>query len=136
MKKQTGVWIDSQHAYIIDVSGPTPELHAIDSDIETRVRYEGEGKKYTRVGSVYIDPEKHEERRFEQALDDYLNKVEQALLDADELVIFGPAQTKTRLEKKLMENKILKEKLLATRPAEAMSTNQMVAWVKHFFHLN
>lgn len=136
MKRQTGIWIDTNHAYIIELQENQYQITTIDSEIASRERIPGEGKKYTRVGSVYIDPEKKEERRFDNQLSDYLEKVKDVIGDTEEVVIFGPAQTKKKLAKMMQEDKKSTAKLLGSIPADAMTKNQMVAWVKDFYSHN
>jgi hypothetical protein len=133
MKTETGVWIDTERAMIIELKDGQSEVGVINSGIETRERFEGEDKKFTRVGSVYIDPETNDERRFDQQVDRYLDTVKAALSNAEALVIMGPAQMKKRLEKLLLEDKSFDGKVLGVEPADKMSENQMVAWVKDYF---
>jgi stalled ribosome rescue protein Dom34 len=136
MKRQTGIWIDTNHAYIIELQENQYQITTIDSEIASRERIPGEGKKYTRVGSVYIDPEKKEERRFDNQLSDYLEKVKDVIRNTEEVVIFGPAQTKKKLAKMMQEDKKSTAKLLGSIPADAMTKNQMVAWVIDFYSNN
>lgn len=133
MKKQMGIWIDTIHAYIININDDEPRIETIDSGIVPHERFTGEGKRFTRVGNVYIDFEKNEERKFDQHMDDYLEKVMAAVKDAEELLIFGPAQTRIKLGKKIEEEKTIKNITVVNEAAEDMSERQMVAHVRQFF---
>jgi hypothetical protein len=133
MKKQMGIWIDTIHAYIINMNDDEPRIETIDSGIVPHERFTGEGKRFTRVGNVYIDFEKNEERKFDQHMDDYLEKVMAAVKDAEELLIFGPAQTRIKLGKKIEEEKTIKNITVVNEAAEDMSERQMVAHVRQFF---
>ena len=46
--KKVGVWIDRREANIINLENESIQKKTIYSDIETRVRYEGEGKQFGR----------------------------------------------------------------------------------------
>lgn len=133
MKKQMGIWIDSIHAYIINMNEDEPRIEIVDSGIVPNERFAGEGKRFTRVGNVYIDFEKNEERKFDQRMEDYLKKVMNMLKDADELLIFGPAQTRIKLGKKIEEEKTMKNISVVNEAAEDMSERQMVAHVRQYF---
>jgi hypothetical protein len=133
MKKQMGIWIDTIHAYIINMNDDEPRIETIDSEIVPHERIAGEGKRFTRVGNVYIDFEKNEERKFDQHMEDYLEKVMAAVKDAEELLIFGPAQTRIKLGKKIEEEKTIKNITVVNEAAEAMSERQMVAHVRQHF---
>lgn len=135
MKKRTGIWIDTEHAFIIDLNEDGADVKAIDSHIETRPRFAGETSNANRVSPTYVG-EKNEERKIQHELDNFLEKVLHELHKPEELVIFGPAQTKHKLENKLLLDKTLSPKKLDTVAAEAMSKNQMVAWVKDYFSHN
>jgi hypothetical protein len=133
MKKQIGIWIDSIHAHVIRMEEKEPTVETIDSGIIPRERLEGEGKRFTRVGNVYIDFEKNEERRFDQQMDDYLENVMVAAREADELFIFGPAQTRIKLAKKIEAEKRMHKIVLANETAADMSERQMIAHVRQHF---
>jgi hypothetical protein len=133
MKKQMGIWIDSIHAYIIKMNEGEPRIETVDSGIVPNERFAGEGKRFTRVGNVYIDFEKNEERKFDQRMEDYLNKVMTMLKDAEELLIFGPAQTRIKLGKKIQEEKTMQNISVVNEAAEDMSERQMVAHVRQYF---
>ncbi|HET8687285.1 MAG TPA: hypothetical protein VFM18_11575 [Methanosarcina sp.] len=133
MKKQIGIWIDTIHAHIIHFHENEPVFETIESGIVPHERFEGEGKRFTRVGSVYIDFEKNEERRFDQHMDDYLEKVMAAAKEADELLIFGPAQTRIKLGKKIETEKSMHKMVVVNEAAEDMTERQMIAHVRQHF---
>ena len=48
-------------------------------------------------------------------------------------MLFGPAEMKTELEKMILKDNSLKDKLVAVQTADSMTENQLVAWVKEFY---
>jgi hypothetical protein len=54
---------------------------------------------------------------------------------SDELYIFGPADTKTKLEKKInAEKSTIASKPKSIETADSMTSNQIVAKVKQFYN--
>lgn len=129
----TGIWLDGKEAFVLKstVSGRT--VKHIHSDIESHERIKGEGKEFTRMGSVYIDPEKkHENRRTHQAAH-YFEKIAHEIQDTDEFIVFGPAQMKLEFSKWIGEHRNLQNKLTATLTTDKMSENQMFAFIQEYY---
>jgi hypothetical protein len=55
------------------------------------------------------------------------------LQSADQIMVFGPAQTKKRLEKMMFEDQNLVQKLKETKVSDNMTDNQKIAYVKNYF---
>jgi hypothetical protein len=51
-------------------------------------------------------------------------------------MVFGPAQTKKRLEKMMFEDQNLVQKLKETKVSDNMTDNQKIAYVKNYFKQN
>lgn len=133
MKKQTGIWLDHEKATIITLDRDKYKLNTIESGIVFRERTEGETKKYGRFGDQSLSPEKHKERRIKEQTSKYLKNILSEIKGVDELVLFGPANMKKELEKLILNDTTLASKLKAVVPADSMTENQMVAWVKRFY---
>jgi len=134
MKMQTGIWLDHEKATIITLVRNGYKLNIIESDIVTRERTDGEIKNYGRFGDQSLSQEKHKERRIKEQASKYLKKLLGEIKDVDELILFGPANMKKELEKHIRNDSILTSKLIAVESADSMTENQMVAWVKKFYH--
>ncbi len=136
MKKQNGIWIDTERAYIVNLEDDEPQLTKMESGIETRERYPGEERNFGQFGETFIDYEKKKEHRLETNVHHYLEDVKARVKEADELIIFGPAQMKKHLEKLLKEDKNFKPQIKGVENADKMSEHQLVAWVKSYFTKN
>ena len=134
--KRSGIWIDQREANIITFDETTLSNKTIYSDVESRIRIEGEGKKFGRFGDQYTNDEKGKQNRNEQLLQRFLSSVAKQLNHADEIIIFGPAQTKNKLEKLIGESPDLQKKLINTLVSENMTHNQKVAFVRDYFKLD
>lgn len=131
--RRVGIWIDQKEANLITLTSNAINSKTIYSDIETRVRIEGEKKQFGRFGDQYLVDEKGKENRIREYTQKYLQRVIKELAKADEIFLFGPAQAKFKLEKLISDLPQLAIKLKETRTAENMTHNQKLAYVKDFY---
>jgi hypothetical protein len=134
MKKQTGIWIDSKKAIIVTLNGGKEMISEIQSDLENKVYHDKEGDKGSFIGHQHINSDKTFEERKKHQMNTYLNDVISTVNGSDELYVFGPAETKTKLQQKIFESKSNNvEKLKSVESADNMTQNQIVAKVKQFY---
>ena len=133
--KKIGVWIDQKEANIISLIDKTIASKTIYSDVETRIRIEGEGKQFGRFGEQFLVDEKGKQNRIEEYTNRYLARVMKEIGNADEIMLFGPAQTKSKLEKMILGSPEIAAKLTDVRASEKMTDNQKIAYVKEFYGL-
>lgn len=100
MKKQTGIWIDSTKAIIITLQDGKEAVSEIQSDLENSVYHDKEGDKGSFSGGQHMDSQKSFDERKKHQINTYLKDIISTVTDSDELYIFGPAETKTKLEQK------------------------------------
>ncbi|NGY36600.1 hypothetical protein FQU23_003630 [Flavobacterium sp. XN-5] len=135
MKKQTGIWIDSKKAVIVTLEDGKEAVSEIQSDLENSVYHDKEGDKGSFFGGQHIDSQKTFDERKKHQINNYLKDVIASISESDELYIFGPADTKTKLEKRINEEKsTIASKLKSVETADSMSSNQIIAQVKKFYH--
>ena len=136
MKRQTGIWIDSSKAIIVALDGHKEEkITEIDSDIENSVHHNKEGNKGTFSGGHHGNSEKKFDERKKQELDFFLKSVLSYVKKSDELYVFGPAETKIRLEQKMHDDNLIEPgKLKSVETADKMTLNEVVAKVKKFYN--
>ena len=134
MKRQTGIWIDTSKAIIVTLEGGKDEkISEIDSDVENSVYHDKEGNKGTFSGGHHGNSESKFENRKKEQLDFFIKEVLSYVKGADELFVFGPAETKMRLEQKIQDEKLFTNKLKAVETADKMTLNEIVAKVKKFY---
>ena len=131
--RKIGVWIDQKEANIITLERDGDYSKTIYSDIETRIRVEGEKKQFGRFGDQYLVDEKGKENRVKEYTQKYLLRVLKELAKADEILLFGPAQTKFRLEKLMSEIPEMALKLKDIKTSENMTHNQKSAYVRDYY---
>ena len=135
MKKQTGIWIDGTKAVIVTLVDGKERIDEIESEIENRVHHFGDGDAGSFMGSRHINNDKKFDERKKNQFDHYLDTVLEKVKGTDELYVFGPAGTRTMLQKKVDANEFqaLSGKLLAVEPSDSLTSNQIVARVKKYF---
>jgi len=131
--RKVGIWIDQKEANLITLTKKAIHSKTIYSDIETRIRTEGESKQFGRFGDQYLVDEKGKENRVKEYTQKYMLRVVKELSKADEIFLFGPAQMKLKLEKHISGIPELALKLKDTRTAENMTHNQKLAYVRDFY---
>ena len=133
-KKQTGVWIDFSQAIIITLFDGKENITEIKSGIENKVYHDDEGHKGTFSGSRHGFNEQKFNERSKNQLNSFLNNVLSQVKESDELFIFGPAETKTKLQDIIYHQKLIDiHKLKSVQTASKMTPNQILANVKNFY---
>ena len=133
MEKKVGIWLDSEKAYIISLINGREKLEKIESNVESRVRYEGEKKSSSRIGGQLVNPQKKKTKRKKQQLKNYFQNILKKTKDAGDIYIFGPAEAKTGLNKEYSKHKGLQDKVLRVENSGKLTENQMIAQVREVF---
>ena len=133
MEKQTGIWLDKEKAIIINLMEGKHSIKRLRSEITTRERFPGESKKFGRFGNQFLSMESKKRNMVKNQANEYLKNIIHEIRYVDKLVLFGPAEMKTQLEKAILKNSIISKKLVAVEPADNMTENQLVAWVKEYY---
>lgn len=131
--QNVGVWIDTHKAVIVSLNGKEASVKDLISQVESRLRIKGDGDDQSRFGNQYINDEKSKEERHDHQVKSFLKDVIKEVEDAEKIVVFGPSIMKTELRKAIHDNRQVSSKLLGVEPADEMTENQMVAWVKDYF---
>jgi hypothetical protein len=131
--KQVGIWLNQKEADIITLENAALKFKTIYSDIDSRERIPGESKQFGRFGDQFLSNENDKKNKINDLTQKYLNAVVTSIRDANEIMIFGPAQTKVKLKKLLLKNPSISSKLKEIKSADHMTENQKVAFVKNFY---
>lgn len=128
-----GVWIDSSKAVISTLEGDESALTVLESDIEGVERIEGEGRPAGRFGDQFVVNERSKEVHREDAEKDFCIRVADSIKAADQLLIFGPAHMKHKLETTVHGLTPPVPNIPAVEAADSMTDNQVAAYVREFF---
>ena len=135
MSKQTGIWIDTSKAVIVNLKDGKVKTFELESEVENKVYHKAEGNKGTFSGNHHGNSETKFEARIEQQLNHFLKDIVSLVKESDELYVFGPAETKVKLEKKIRNDKTCdSSKLKAVETVDSMTLNEIIAKVKKFYH--
>ena len=131
--KKVGIWIDKREAKVVSLEAGNERLETIVSDVED---YHPSGGSGTRLkggpqdvvqDSKYLEREKHQFAEF-------FKDVIETITGADNIVIFGPAQTGEKLRHEMMEKHAqFKHKEIPVEKADSMTDNQIIAWVRNYY---
>jgi hypothetical protein len=135
MKKETGIWLDSNQAFIISLSDNQETIQKIESKLEHYHVHGGSGSSTPYAPQDAVSDTKLM-RRKEQQLNAYFEKIITHLNGASSIAVFGPAETKISFSKLLDQRYPYKNKVVATKTVDNMTKNQMIAMVKKFYHQN
>lgn len=132
MKKEIGLWIDHREAVIVILSNGVEETKHIASNSEKHIRYSGSSHSKNPQGSKEVTGEDQRDRRFENILNRFYDRVIAVIQDAESIQIFGPGEAKIELKKRL-EHGGLKTHILAIEVADKMTDRQISAKVRERF---
>jgi stalled ribosome rescue protein Dom34 len=133
MNKLTGIWIDKRTAKIVTLQKDSEALQEIRSSIEEFRPKGGSGTKLKGGPQDVIHDSKFTEREKQQQKR-FFKSVMDVIADADQIVIFGPAEMGEKLNSELSEsNGQLHKKVKAVKSADSMTDNQIKAWVREYY---
>lgn len=132
--KNTGIWIDSREARIIQVvDGRQISLNRMFSGLNMREHFEGEVSRKVKRGFTGFDYERPQRNRHGQSLKQFCQAVGRVIGTSDYIYILGPAQTKLVLEKELRESNS-KARILGVDACDKLSDNKLIEKVKGYFN--
>lgn len=129
--KFLAIWLDTNQAFVLNENGEI--LESLDSGVATREREDGEGNDQGRMGHQFLDPERKKEERYKHELNQYFRELSDLLAGHSPLLIFGPGQIKKNLHHYLQEDKRFRKTEITMETADAMTANQLGAYVRSFF---
>jgi hypothetical protein len=131
--KKTGIWLDKEKAHIVSIKDRNETFSTIYSEIEN---YNVSGGSGTRLkggpqdvvqDSKYLEREKHQ-------LKAYFKNLASHIEQADEIAIFGPAETFAKFKKELENNYVnINQRVVSVQREDSMTNNQVKALVRDFF---
>lgn len=127
-----GIWIDKKVAHIVRCRGSKATLNSVYSDLEF-YNPKGGSRSKTRWGPQQVVHDKKYLEREKNQLKAYFEKVIAAILNADSIAIYGPAETYLKLHAELKKHAKLHDKITLVSRSDSMSNNQFKALVKEFY---
>ncbi|MFH6769106.1 hypothetical protein V8G56_10200 [Gaetbulibacter aquiaggeris] len=133
--RQIGIWLDKKKAHIVDIHDGRVSLNTILSEVEDFHPSGGFGLGYKGSPQDAMAENKYMKRE-KQQLKKYFKNIVSAVSEAENLVIFGPAETGEKFYKELTESySDIKAKVKDVVKTDSMTKKQVKAWVKEFFNI-
>jgi stalled ribosome rescue protein Dom34 len=132
MKKAVGLWIDHKKAVVVSVIKGGGEIITIESNMEKHVRYKEGARPKTAYGVQHSPAEDVQDRKYNEHLNKYYNRIIAQIRKADSIFIMGPGEAKLELEKRLAHEE-LKQNIVGVETVDKMTDRQIAAKVRKYF---
>ncbi|MDD5362542.1 MAG: hypothetical protein PHN88_10450 [Ignavibacteria bacterium] len=120
--KNLGIWMDHSSANIMEFTDRTIGLKTITSDFT----HDDKEQSLSKSEKMMHNKEQHEQS-------EYYKKLEDVIINFDEVVLFGPTEAKVELLNDLRtDNRFAKIKIVI-KPADKMTQNQQHAFVRKYY---
>ena len=133
MAAQVGIWLDKRVAKIVRLDGGNVSVALVESEVEEFRPKGGSGTRFKGGPQDVVQDSKYTERKKHQ-LKNYFNAIVKQLPEHDQLVVFGPSQTKIHFVEELQRHhQHVHHHLVDVVNADSMTDNQIRAWVETYF---
>ena len=132
MNKQFGIWIDHKKAIIVIRSEQGENIQQIESGVGKHVRYHGASHPKSLYSAQYQQGDDQLDNKFNEKLNKFYGRVIDHIRMADSVLILGPGEAKTELEKRLAHEKV-KVQIIGIEAADKMTDRQIAAKVRSRF---
>lgn len=135
--RRAGLWIDHARAQLVELddAGAVAREHELSSNVESQHRTLGSGGVGPAPAHVGGNPESHYQRRREQELQRYYERVIGVLEGMDLALIVGPGEAKQELRRALQRHPATAAKCIGFEPADKLSAPQLAARARQAFKL-
>jgi predicted ATP-dependent Lon-type protease len=120
--KQLGIWMDHSIAHLMDLTNGAIVQSIIVSE------FTHDDKKFG-----LMKDEKHMHIKKEHMQSGYYKKLSEAIINYQEVVLFGPTEAKNELLNLLKTNHLFKNIKIEVKDTDKMTENQMHAFVREYF---
>lgn len=131
MKKDVGIWIDRERAWINTAGNKA--VQELLSGVAPKVRLSGGSRSKSPFGPMNKSDERNLERRHEQQVKQFIQRVIKAVAFAERILIVGPGEMKEFLKKRMGGTSPGAKIIAAVKPADKMTKAQFAALVNTFF---
>lgn len=119
--KNLGIWMDHEKAYLIDLHDKE-NTHTIVSNFTFETKE-----------AALSDSEKGMHNKRQQMHEAYYKEIAKAILNYNQVLLFGPTNAKAELHNFLNKDLHFKEIKIDVQPADKMTDNEKDAFVKNHF---
>jgi uncharacterized membrane protein YeaQ/YmgE (transglycosylase-associated protein family) len=127
-----GIWIDHRKAIVVAVTDTGEENAVIISKVEKHLRRSGDSPLTSHHESHQIPADDSRQRAFTGHLNIYYDAVIACIREAEAILIFGPGEAKSELQKRL-ESHNTGERIVGIETVDKMTDRQIAAKVRQYF---
>lgn len=135
MKQQLGLWLDHKKAIFVDYSSGE-EVETIESEVEPKTKIAGGASAKMPYAPQTVSEETHTDERYRHELKRYYKNVIEKLMDADEILIFGPGPAKNELKNSLLKMREFSNKNFDVKSSDYLTLPQIKEKVRNYFSDN
>lgn len=136
-EKKAAVFLDQTKARFIHLkNGFATFAGVIESDYEPHPRYGGEGSNQARFGRNPYQGSNNEFRKHRQEREEqktYFRRLSEELQAFDDILLFGPGETKKELFNHLGNEYSFRQKSIHVQNSDYLSDNQLLEMVRDFY---
>lgn len=104
MARKIGLWIDHTKAVVVSLDKDQVSTETVESGVEKRIRVQGGSRSVAPYGPQEATYEPRRDRKHDQHLREFYDRVVAGTSGADAVFIMGPGEAKTELRKRMGES--------------------------------
>jgi len=123
-KRILGIWMDHSTAQLSEFSNGNFMTETIESKPKLHVKEE----------DLYYKDESHRLNKERSQLATYYKKLSDAILNYEEVILFGPTEAKEELVNSLKGNHLFEKIKIVVQPADKMTESEQHEFLKEFMN--
>lgn len=123
-KRILGIWMDHSVAQLSELSNGNFMTETIES----------KPKSQTNEEDLYYKDESHRLNKEQGQLATYYKKLSDAILNYNEVILFGPTEAKDELVNSLKDNHLFEKIKIVVKPADKMTESEQHEFLKEFMN--
>ena len=123
-KRILGIWMDHSVAQLSELSNGNFMTETIES----------KPKSQTNEEDLYYKDESHRLNKEQSQLATYYKKLSNAILNYNEVILFGPTEAKDELVNSLKDNHLFEKVKIVVKPADKMTESEQHEFLKEFMN--
>ncbi len=132
MTNNIGLWIDRKKAILVIQGKQGEEIQKIESGVERRGINRGASHARSRYSAEHQQGDDQLDKKFTEQLNKFYDRVISQLRGTEAVLIFGPGEAKSELEKRIVHEKV-RVQIVGIETADKMTERQIATKVrKHF----
>jgi hypothetical protein len=132
MMKNIGLWIDHKKAILVVQSEQGENIQKIESEVGRHVSYRGASHPRSPYSAQYQQGDDQLDNRFKEHLNKFYDRVIAHIRAAEAVLIFGPGEAKSELEKRIAHEKV-RVQIVGIETADKLTERQIATKVRRYF---